>query len=203
MFIPLTILSSMLYVFLIHSRHVIGKYIVKPATTILIIGVAHESSPVRNDIKLAGLLLSLLGDIFLMFEGDLNFVLGLLSFLSAHILYIKSFNKTRKTQQNLSALAVLTAIGVSYFSYLFNYIYKDGGYVLVVGVFVYVSAIVGMAYTALLNGNTPLSIGVAMFMISDSVLAFDKFVTQSPGIAYEVTVMITYHIAQFCIANYH
>lgn len=44
----------MLYVFLIHSRNIFGKYIVKPATTILIIGVAHESSPVRNDIKLAG-----------------------------------------------------------------------------------------------------------------------------------------------------
>ena len=32
----------------------IGRYIVKPATTLFIIGVAMESDEFRNDIKLAG-----------------------------------------------------------------------------------------------------------------------------------------------------
>lgn len=54
MFTPLAIISSILYIFLIYTRNQIAKYIVKPTATLLIIGVALESSSVRNDIKIAG-----------------------------------------------------------------------------------------------------------------------------------------------------
>jgi hypothetical protein len=59
MFTPLVVASSALYLYMIYSLNVIGKYIVKPATTLLIIGVAQETDKVRNDIKLAGKLLNL------------------------------------------------------------------------------------------------------------------------------------------------
>lgn len=54
MFAPLTVASSVLYLYMIYSLNVIGKYIVKPLTTILIIGVASETDEYRNNIKLAG-----------------------------------------------------------------------------------------------------------------------------------------------------
>lgn len=218
MFTPPAIISSILYIFLIYTRNAVAKYIIKPATTLLIIGVSLESSPVRNDIKLTGelklmciflilthilgLIFSLFGDIFLMFDGELCFIFGLLSFLVAHVFYIKMFYNTRKSNQNIGLLVTLLGLTSLYTSYLYEHVYIEGGYPLFGATVVYAIAITAMAYYAILNSNHALAFGVIMFMISDATLAFDKFVAQSPDTTYEIVVMITYHIAQFCIAKF-
>lgn len=54
MFTIPTILSSLTYVVLICVKNQMGKYVVKPLTTLLIIGVALETDPYLNWFKLAG-----------------------------------------------------------------------------------------------------------------------------------------------------
>lgn len=153
---------------------------------------------------MTGLIFSLFGDIFLMFEdkGDIFFILGLSSFLTAHLFYIKMFYNTKTSDQNLTIMIVLFSIGALYFAFLFNNIFEEGGYVLSGAVIVYVSAITTMGYYALLNNNSALSFGVIMFIISDATLAYNKFVVKSPQGGLEYVVMITYHIAQYFIAKY-
>lgn len=137
-----------------------------------------------------------------MFEGDLPFILGLSSFLTAHLFYIKMFYNTKTSDQNLGIMIALFSFGALYFAFLFNDIYAEGGFVLSGAVVVYVSAITTMGYYALLNNNSELSFGVIMFIISDATLAYNKFVVKSSQGGLEYVVMITYHIAQFFIARY-
>src|SRR2546423_1419080 len=73
-------------------------YIFKPLTMLWIILIAFlAKSPVSSSYKyliVAGLLCSLVGDIFLMLPSD-RFITGLLSFLVAHLFYIAAFTSGR------------------------------------------------------------------------------------------------------------
>ena len=136
-----------------------------------------------------------------MFEGEIYFILGLLSFLTAHIFYIKMFYNTKKVTGNNTVLVALVSFAIAFYSFLFNDVYAEGGVVLAVAVIIYTSAITAMGYYALLNNNPALSFGVIMFIISDATLSYNKFVVKSDQGGLEYVVMITYHIAQFLIAQ--
>ncbi|CAO0791006.1 unnamed protein product [Mucor circinelloides] len=202
MFTNLAIISSLLYFCVIYTDSLYIKYLLKPTTTLLIIGVGLESDNYRNNTKLAGLVFSLLGDIFLMFTGEDMFILGLASFLTAHIFYIYMFYGTKKRDQT-SVLFGLFSIASVYFSFLYPSIFQEGGIVLTVAVAVYIIVITFMVYYAFMNDNTNLSIGVFLFFISDATLALDKFLYHAPDRRCEYIVMITYYAAQFCIARYY
>lgn len=220
MFTNLAIISSLLYFCVIYTDSLYIKYLLKPTTTLLIIGVGLESDNDRNNTKLAGkcrilhkirisylissigLVFSLLGDIFLMFTGEDMFILGLASFLTAHIFYIYMFYGTKKRDQT-SVLFGLFSIASVYFSFLYPSIFQEGGIVLTVAVAVYIIVITFMVYYAFMNDNTNLSIGVFLFFISDATLALDKFLYHAPDRRCEYIVMITYYAAQFCIARYY
>lgn len=137
-----------------------------------------------------------------MFSGEDMFILGLSSFLTAHIFYIYMFYSTKKRNQ-ASALFGLFSIASVYFSFLYPSIFQEGGIVMTVAVAVYIIVITFMVYYALMNDNTNLSIGVFLFFISDATLALDKFLYHAPDRRCEYIVMITYYAAQFCIARYY
>lgn len=59
MFANLAIISSLLYFCVIYTDSLYVKYLLKPTTTLLIIGVGLESDNVRNNVKLAGKVLIL------------------------------------------------------------------------------------------------------------------------------------------------
>ncbi|KAL7321034.1 hypothetical protein PS15m_000855 [Mucor circinelloides] len=202
MFTNFAIISSLLYFCVIYTDSIYIKYLLKPTTTLFIIGVGLESDNDRNNTKLAGLVFSLLGDIFLMFTGEDMFILGLTSFLTAHIFYIYMFYGTKKRDQ-ASVLFGLFSIASVYFSFLYPSIFQEGGIVMTVAVAVYIIVITFMVYYAFMNDNTNLSIGVFLFFISDATLALDKFLYHAPDRRCEYIVMITYYAAQFCIARYY
>ena len=56
MFTNLTIISSVLYFCVIYTNNIYLKYILKPTTTLFIIGVGLQSSKVQNNVKLAGIM---------------------------------------------------------------------------------------------------------------------------------------------------
>src|SRR3954469_11318097 len=69
-------------------------YVFKPLTVVLIILIAlqmkHETAASYKSLVVAGLLCSLVGDVFLMLPRE-RFVAGLVSFLFAHLFYIAAF----------------------------------------------------------------------------------------------------------------
>ncbi|NCB09313.1 MAG: lysoplasmalogenase [Bacteroidia bacterium] len=156
-------------------------------------------------------LFSWFGDIFLMFSGDnfSFFILGLFSFLLAQVSYIILFLRTIHHQGNISYLKkksfyFLFFVGYGLLVYVLLFPHLDG--ILKIAVLVYMLALLGMSAMALNRfGNVPLSsaryvfIGSVLFVVSDTLIAINKFVVALP---YErVLIMTTYMLAQFLIVR--
>lgn len=179
-------------------------YLFKPLTTTLIIVLAwtvHSGEPNNYFwLILAGLVFSLAGDVFLMLPKD-RFVAGLVSFLVAHILYIIAFSSTAGF---LAApmLAIPYALGAGVL--LAILLPKAGP--LALPVIVYAAALATMGWQAAshwqaLHDHAALCamVGAILFMISDSLLAFNKFAR--PFHAAQAALLSTYFAAQWLIAQ--
>lgn len=123
----------------------------------------------------AALALSAVGDAFLARKGQSRFILGLASFLMAHLAYSWLFWGLRDsaipTWQILAAIALVVTIIVSVLKYLWTHLGE-----MKAPVAVYTAAIGLMAVTGFMTGITyPLLIGIGLFLISDIVLAIETF----------------------------
>jgi uncharacterized membrane protein YhhN len=181
-------------------------YVTKPLIVLsLIIFFFIQSKTLQKSFRkliLLALIFSLVGDILLMF-ADLNpvfFMLGLVAFLLAHVMYIITFLKQKNTlQQPFTFIAILLV----YASGLF-YLLKGGLGAMLIPVVIYMLAILTMAATAYLRKGTVthlsytmVFIGAVLFMVSDSLLALNMFYKPFPFA--NIGIMLTYALAQFFI----
>jgi uncharacterized membrane protein YhhN len=177
--------------------------VTKPLTTGLIIAVAAvAAAPVPAAYKalvLAGLALSLLGDITLMFP-EKWFTAGLVAFLAAQVFYILAFKPLPGHPVSPATFLPFVLFGLLMFFLLAP---KLGPMKL--PVFVYIAAITTMAGFAAARfvdrgGTRPLLafVGAVLFLISDSVLAYDRFARKVPGA--RIIILGTYFPAQLLIA---
>jgi uncharacterized membrane protein YhhN len=175
----------------------------KPLTTALIIAVAAvAAAPVPAAYKtlvLAGLCFSLLGDVALMFP-DKWFTAGLAAFLAAQVLYILAFRPQPGHPPSPATFLPFVLFGLLMFFLLAP---KLGPMKL--PVFVYIAAITTMAGFAAARfvdrGGTKsllAFIGAVLFLVSDSVLAYDRFARKIPGA--RIIILGTYFPAQLLIA---
>lgn len=183
-----------------------AHYIAKPAIVIsLIFLFIKTSGGLSKSIKRITLLalgFSVLGDILLMFvdQSAHFFTVGLVAFLLAHVMYILVFLKHRNKQKSFVGFMVFLLV---YASGLF-YLLKDGLGDMLLPVVVYMIIILSMATTAFLrkgivnsNSYNLVFIGAMFFMISDSILALNKFYQPLP--LSNISIMLTYALAQFLI----
>ncbi len=158
---------------------------------------------------------SCLGDILLMQHRNNLFIFGLASFLIAHISYVISFvvrlhhgrtvSKRRLTISTMIVISIPFLTYVTLMLYIFHPILNadiEETKGLFIPVAIYTCVIVGMAYLSLLRGRkTPgfwyVFIGAILFVMSDTILAFNKFVVPlpTPGLF----IMFTYGIGQYLI----
>ena len=181
-------------------------YFIKPAILIALIiffwkQSNHLNKRTRN-VTLLALILSLAGDVLLMFVGNSpNFFMGgLVSFLLAHLMYISVFLKSRNKTANpfpIIVILLVYACGIFYFL-------KDGLDEMLIPVLLYLIVILAMASTAFLrkrsdntNSYNLVFAGAIFFMISDSLLALNKFYQPLP--LSGISIMITYALAQYLI----
>lgn len=189
---------------------IIGKYrsrrllyLFKPLSIGLIIGLAWLTGAAQPDryfwLILAGLVFSAAGDVFLMLPRD-RFVAGLLSFLVAHLLYIAAFcQPAGLLAAPLLALPYLAGAAVL----LFVLLPRVGRLALPVIVYGLTLAVMGWQaasrWDALQDSASLYAmLGAALFMLSDSVLALNRFV--KPFAAAEAVLLSTYFAAQTLIA---
>jgi alkenylglycerophosphocholine/alkenylglycerophosphoethanolamine hydrolase len=158
--------------------------LLKPLTTVLITGIAWlaPESDYRSLI-LAGLALSLIGDICLMFEGDLPFMGGLSSFLLAHLVFMGAFLIGLPQWPLPWWVAGFVLYGLAFAAILLP---RAGR--LRVPVLLYGLVLAGMAvtasvrYSALQSQGALLAlVGAGLFLISDSALGTRKFVGRYAG----------------------
>ncbi|WP_433829697.1 lysoplasmalogenase [Flavobacterium anhuiense] len=166
----------------------------------------YRKFPTQN-ILLAALALSWLGDVILLFTdlGEIYFILGLVCFLTAHIVYCILFNKQKRIRkrQNKTIFifgSILIAI------YLIGMVATLMPYLgdLEIPVSIYASVISIMllfAFNGFLvwekPGNQFVFIGALFFVISDSILAVNKFYAPIPKSSF--FIMLTYLLAQYLI----
>jgi uncharacterized membrane protein YhhN len=155
---------------------------------------------------LAALLFSLLGDILLMFQekNSIFFLLGLSSFLLAHIFYILFFHLIR-VRENIKGNPWLLVIVVVYYAALISWLSPYLGSmkipVRIYGVFISVMFMLAlhMLYIRNKTAGKWMMLGALLFIISDSLLAINKFYQSFE--AAGVLIMLTYGLAQIFIVE--
>ncbi len=181
-------------------------YFVKPLILISLIiffwkQSLHLSKGIKNTTLLA-LLFSLAGDILLMFVGkSANFFMsGLVAFLLAHVMYILVFLKSKSKTRNTIPISFILVVYASGLFYLLN----DGLGDMLIPVLAYMLVILTMVITASLRKKNISNIsynlvliGAFFFLISDSILAINKF--YEPFALSGIIIMITYALAQYLI----
>ncbi len=176
-------------------EHQTGIYVCKPLTLALLIASACTLDPTTTDAVRAwfvvALVLSLLGDVFLMLPHDV-FVAGLGSFLLAHVAYIVGLN-LESDGNWWWAIPVALAVGVLG-SRLVRGIRRSGHPEMVGPVVAYVLTIAVMVASALAGGNAVAATGAVLFMISDALIGEHRFVR--PRGWQPLAIMVTYHLAQ-------
>ncbi|MBS1620837.1 MAG: lysoplasmalogenase [Bacteroidetes bacterium] len=155
---------------------------------------------------LIALFFSWMGDVLLIFqeERQLFFLLGLSSFLLAHIFYIIFFHKIR-VRENIRYAVLLLLIVVVYYAALIFLLSPYLGVmrypVQTYGVFISVMFLLAMHMLAIKNkwaGRLMLA-GAFLFVVSDSILAVNKF--YNPFEFAGIIIMLSYGAAQFFIAE--
>jgi uncharacterized membrane protein YhhN len=149
------------------------------------------------------LALCLVGDVLLMLPGDL-FVPGLAAFLAGHVAFTVGFLQppagpgvppfSYSTTGLVLATVVVAGAATVPVVVIVRSLLRSGHRALVGPVLAYVAAIGTMAVLALNAGVPPAAVGASSFLVSDTLLAVDRFVRPLPRGA--LPVHVTYHVAQ-------
>ena len=181
-------------------------YIAKPAIVISLVFLFLKTSeslskPIKS-LTILALVFSVLGDILLMFvdKSPHFFTLGLVAFLTAHVMYVLVFLKHRNKQKSpIGFISVLLVYAASLF-YFLNGNLGD----MFIPVIIYMLVILSMATAAYLRKDKVnilsyglVFFGALFFLISDSILALNKFYV--PLNYSDYSIMITYALAQYLI----
>lgn len=179
-------------------------WIFKPLTTLLIawsVWRMASSLPRYRAWLLAGLALSTLGDVFLMLPMD-AFVPGLASFLLAHLAYLLALRQRERWFASAWPFALYAVVAGLVLSQLWPTLPGE----LRVPVVVYVVVLAAMAAQALavwVRRRDAASLfgawGGACFVLSDALLAWDRFV--APFAAAAFAVLASYWLAQWGLAR--
>ena len=186
-----------------------AEYVLKPITMVFLFGWLLSVVEMKGVVLWfgIGLALSMLGDIFLMLPKE-QFIAGLVAFLLAHVAYIIGFNLTLPptTAVGLGLAIIVAAIGRELYKHISAGLEKQGKVALRKPVLAYTTVIALMMVSALMTFFRPdwtfgaaltVSIGAALFMLSDAILAWNKFVKP---IAYgRVKNMAAYHLGQIIL----
>jgi uncharacterized membrane protein YhhN len=153
---------------------------------------------------IAALIFSWAGDIMLMLESKASifFILGLISFLLAHICYIDFFHVVRLNRQvkiNPVILGVVTVYYLALIIFLFPYLDAMKIPVIIYGAVIssMLALALHMPFIIFKGAGRSMMIGAVLFVASDTMLAINKFYT--PFEFAGVAIMTTYFFAQLLI----
>jgi uncharacterized membrane protein YhhN len=172
------------------------------ATASLLLIVGPPPTGTVEKLVAIGIMFSIIGDGFLVAEGDRAFFAGTAAFLTAQILYATAFWSMRAPERPIAPVALVVVV-VS--ALLVANLWRPAG-ALRPAVVVYAGAITLMVGSALgtiggpmpLNASLCAAAGAVLFYISDATLAWNKF--RSPVKHAAVVTMGVYWVGQIGIA---
>jgi uncharacterized membrane protein YhhN len=185
--------------------HFVGK----PLIMLGLIAHYYVQSANRSSLFISALAFCWIGDVLLMFQGELFFMLGLAAFLVGHLLYIFCYRQFQWVDQSSELM------GTQKVRYSIPIVLTGSGLVVIlyptlgdlkIPVLIYALVLTLMVLNALFRYGRTTSksfsfvfVGAILFMVSDSLLAINKF---HHLISYSsVWIMVTYCAAQFLIVE--
>lgn len=183
----------------------------KPGIMASLIVYYFVSNEGRSRSVVFAMCLSLLGDVLLMLQSSATamFIYGLFAFLLSHVFYILSYRQHREQNESQGLQGVQRA------RFAFPFILAGTGLIVVlypvlgdlkIPVMFYALVLILMVVSALFRyGHTSavsfwmVFCGAVLFMVSDSVLAINKFL--EPVSHSTFWIMLTYCSAQFLIVS--
>lgn len=155
-----------------------------------------------------GLVFSLSGDVFLMFQNQASayFTAGLVSFLIGHIFYIWAFSKTYLENHKIAlikrqgwVMVLIVGYGFVFFGAIKDYVGSFIGPVILYTMVITLMLLIAVNRFERVGRASfwLIAIGAALFVASDSILAWNKF---KHAIDYShFLIMSTYGVAQLLI----
>ncbi len=140
----------------------------------------------------AGLLLSALGDVLLLFGSSRAFLAGLVAFLLAHLAYLGAF--VQVASPGLWALLLVLAMGYGWLRWLWPYLGGWKAPVLAYGVVISLMLWVGLGVP-----RPEVRLGALLFYLSDLFVARQRFVVQQP--LNPLLGLPLYYVAQYLLAG--
>lgn len=130
------------------------------------------------------------------------FIPGLVSFLVAHLFYIAMFKQGVPWLPSPRALLATLGIGGAMYGFLFpslNPMLRIAVAAYVVVIALMAAQAIGRAGWLRDKASVAAAVGACLFMLSDSLLATNKFAVQFPMAQF--LVLASYYTAQFLIAR--
>jgi len=180
------------------------NFVFKPLATIVVIVYAAsrgQRQPLLRRWVLAGLVLSLFGDVALLWPKE-GFLPGLVCFLLAHLAYLWAFTRPARFAARIAPFVAYGVLAAAILALLWPGVPAG----LRLPVLVYVIALASMAAQAAVLWRAGveragvLALGGAFFLASDALLATNKFAAALP--AASLWILGTYWLAQWCIASW-
>jgi uncharacterized membrane protein YhhN len=172
------------------------EYIAKPATTFCLLLAALTATPddpTQRAWFVAALAFCLAGDVFLMLPRDL-FVPGLASFLVGHVAFIGGLIAHGLEYRPVAAIFF---VAMGFLASPVIAAVRRSEPALLAPVVAYVVVIGAMLITALWTDSWVGALGGVMFVVSDRILAHNKFIKPFPHA--QLAIMATYHAALFLL----
>jgi uncharacterized membrane protein YhhN len=181
------------------------EFVCKPATLVALVVAATLVHPTNGAVRawfVAALALSLAGDVLLMLPRE-QFVGGLAAFLLAHVCYIGGFIAGGLRGRAVALALVGTAVVLAPVARRILRGVQAREPALRPPVVAYLFVIGTMLAVAVVSGNAFAAGAAVLFVASDSMIAWSRFV--APFDAASVAIMVTYHLAQagFVLALLH
>ncbi len=179
------------------ARHLKAmEYIFKPLAAGLFLLAAAALEPSDSAARswlAAALVFCILGDVFLMVPRD-AFVPGLASFAVAQVLFTVSFGIREFSSVRLVVGLAVVVLGTAVLARRFIAALKRRGESsLIVPIVVYMTVISAMVVSSIAAGTAIAIIGALLFLISDGLIAEERFVRQRSW--QPMTIIVTYHLA--------
>jgi uncharacterized membrane protein YhhN len=191
-------LISIFHIYFIIKNHPRGRYITKPLLMPLLLLLYVFNVEQSSLWIVLALVASFLGDVFLMRSNAHPFILaGIASFMAGHIFYMIAFLKVSGHIPLWFWLWIIPymAVGILLGRRLFPSMSS-----MRVPAAIYMGVILFMSFislTLILSVSFLPFIGSLLFIVSDSLLAFDMFTDKK--LSNHASIMMTYILAQFLI----
>lgn len=182
----------------VQRQWVLVERVAKPLVIVVLAWLAVTMGATDHDVGrflLVALGFSLVGDIFLLGKKTVDFTGGLVSFLVAHIAFVLAF-LTLGVEPRWALVGLLIAVPLSLTAgrRIVLAATHEGGAALGSAVTAYLVVIVAMVAAASGTALPLVFLGALAFLLSDTVLALDRFV--GPRSNARMLVIVTYHLGQ-------